>query len=989
MVHGESDLRDWILVILSLHLLGRLLCDFRGLISVCLSIAFLYRRDETGEILWSGLDTYLDWTIEIGRKGTFYLNRATSTYKKKKESEKKHNRNSSNKSTRNENRNISNISSINNRNSSNYLYSSPLRKQFSYRNQSVSADRSAQCSWSSIQSQSVKQSVKYQSVTTSGGEAASFRKPVRHIYPPLPERPAIMSFQNSMSSNSPAPTPPMSTANVDRRRTALVIPLVQPGTPGAPYFTGHNVTEFLRSYNAMCDDSGLSVTSKADRVDRYCEPSIGGYIRTIPEFNNQDWEELCRVLKKEYRKTDAYQQQRTLSYLQQLRAEQDKDVRQYCRLYKTTADYLLDKGQINACLAARQFLSGLPKKVFVRVVKQESVDFDEPQTLDFAKLYKKVVEYCEVEEVVDAEWSSRREGSHGVTVASKEASSNSALSPAVVVPTVTSHAPVVAAAPATTPVAKQGQTSMDDLVEKMSNLVLQKVGMSPQGPQSQTPPSYPALPQPSYPLQQTGLDPARNANQPYQPRPQGPITCYFCGDSGHVSSNCREKHEMLEKGLIHLNEQGRLAVGQSRGNGPEIRLSNRRLQKHCVMDAIAAYQQQQPSQPTVRGIRVQEIADSDTEEEEGSGDMEQLFGVRAARATSHGKAAAPARQGPVLDSTRRVMKERQNKESVLPSTKSMRTGTYRRNPLVQGVDEGDIPESQHSQSTVREEPMMSEAVGQDVDMHDNEPVMSKAGSKKTVAFVDPDAPQKLTKSLTQVKNAGAHQLATALMQQEVSVSVGNLLAGSGELRKLLFSAKEWEHDNDTVIHRRNPPPARSKSVRLVEDAGYEPIEMALCPEMLVGINGSDIRALIDTGAECNLMSANLARKLRLAIHTLPDYRFQAVSYSGATQRFCGMARRVGVEVQGIKIVAHFFIAEHMENEGTIILGAPYQAAARLGLSRLSDGSIVCSVTDPGTDETVEFEIEEPGPDQIVDLRGARKMARINSYGPSSLKEQTE
>ena len=47
------------------------------------------------------------------------------------------------------------------------------------------------------------------------------------------------------------------------------------------------------------------------------------------------------------------------------------------------------------------------------------------------------------------------------------------------------------------------------------------------------------------------------------------------------------------------------------------------------------------------------------------------------------------------------------------------------------------------------------------------------------------------------------------------------------------------------------------------------------------------------------------------------------------------------------------------------------------------------MTDASTDETVEFEIEEPEPDQMAELRGDRKMARVNSYGPVSLKGSAE
>ena len=67
-------------------------------------------------------------------------------------------------------------------------------------------------------------------------------------------------------------------------------------------------------------------------------------------------------------------------------------------------------------------------------------------------------------------------------------------------------------------------------------------------------------------------------------------------------------------------------------------------------------------------------------EEEGS-DFEGLS-VRAMRSVKTRPTQAPMGKGPVLDQTHRVMKSKETRESVLPSTKSMRSGRYSRNTYI-------------------------------------------------------------------------------------------------------------------------------------------------------------------------------------------------------------------------------------------------------------------------------------------------------------------
>lgn len=240
---------------------------------------------------------------------------------------------------------------------------------------------------------------------------------------------------------------------------------------------------------------------------------------------------------------------------------------------------------------------------------------------------------------------------------------------------------------------------------------------------------------------------------------------------------------------------------------------------------------------------------NDTEEEDEGDKVIQSLGVRAARNTRATSAPATLlKKGPILDESRRIVKDRQAKESILPSTKTLRSGTYR-NTLIEGVEEQEIPESQRTETTVRGDnvAVTSGALIDNVKMI-NRPALK---NKKVVRFSSSTesgfVSQKLTKTLTQVKNTGAHQLAAAVLKQEVSISVENLLIGLSDIRKLIFSAKEQNSNKDDIIiaYRDSAVPRRAavrkaQCVRL-EDNNIERlnkgsntqdlIDIAACPQM--------------------------------------------------------------------------------------------------------------------------------------------------------------
>jgi hypothetical protein len=99
----------------------------------------------------------------------------------------------------------------------------------------------------------------------------------------------------------------------------IQIQMPQPGTVGAPWFTGTNVSDFLSEFDSMCDDAHLTDAARITRVHRYCYPEISRYLKGIPEWEDGDWDTLKTVMRKEWEGTDDFQHTRTLTFLEVLK----------------------------------------------------------------------------------------------------------------------------------------------------------------------------------------------------------------------------------------------------------------------------------------------------------------------------------------------------------------------------------------------------------------------------------------------------------------------------------------------------------------------------------------------------------------------------------------------------------------------------------------------------------------------------------------------
>ena len=120
-------------------------------------------------------------------------------------------------------------------------------------------------------------------------------------YEALGKMPDVAAAPTQIHSPSPdAPPPTYVIAEPTGRR--YLSPMPYPGVPGAPYFSGNNVTEFLQRFQLMCEEYDVQNEGMFQKLPWYCEKTIGDYVKSIPEYISRDGPGLFKIMRKDYRK---------------------------------------------------------------------------------------------------------------------------------------------------------------------------------------------------------------------------------------------------------------------------------------------------------------------------------------------------------------------------------------------------------------------------------------------------------------------------------------------------------------------------------------------------------------------------------------------------------------------------------------------------------------------------------------------------------------
>jgi hypothetical protein len=810
---------------------------------------------------------------------------------------------------------------------------------------------------------------------------------------------SVLKMSNNKSSNmgreSSSSSPALATPQSEVQAFTLSQPLLQPGTPGAPFFTGENVTEFLDTYEGMCEDSGLPVSRRAARLVKYCgldrdDNSVADQIKQLPEWTLGDWDELKRVLKHEYRNSDQWQRIRNIDFLIQLSGQDDsrknnRDLRVYLATFKTGATYLIGQGKLTPWMAGTLLLKGLPRWLASKIVGRLNIDDQDASTIDFDKIWKEASKIRQTEERTDAVVGESRVYPHEERVTPLPVPKSATFTQSQVNQpsrvgnnthqsqrTTTFIPPPVAVS---TSISRSlgGQTGqdVDDITQGMSKLSIQQIARQSAEEAIRVYTTSTSRPVAYQPRPEFGSrDPASNNY-----RPSEGVTCYFCGDRGHTQPRCVVVDRLLGEGVIHYDSDRRMCFGPQDQGGERIRFEKGvptvEIIKGRAPESILPVIDAAIGKPSVKNVRLARLRteEDDTESENSEYDSEEdePARVRAATRDDKGKAPVRSRQGPVPDGTRRILKSREAKEAALPIAKSMRSGQYDKAT-------NETPNSQGSQSTVQaRQPSVEDVEDDDLQMTDAP--RPKPRAKKAVSFEE-DQPLTYQKALRTVRDEAHERVRNEVEKTIVNIQAGDALAllGIGGGKKYVVK--------DDQIKPYEPSKASKKRVDAVritepEDDGEEATLQAQCPEIWVSIHDKDFRALVDTGAQVNIMPYHVAVLLGLVVHRQTKSDLSGIGFGGHSTEFVGVVKNAIVDVEGLQCKTSFYVVDSTggRHESLLLLGMPWQRDTGSKLLFVGGGMVV-RIPHPegGHIDAPAMELTRK---EERSMRRARKFARLN------------
>jgi hypothetical protein len=261
--------------------------------------------------------------------------------------------------------------------------------------------------------------------------------------------------------------------------------------------------------------------------------------------------------------------------------------------------------------------------------------------------------------------------------------------------------------------------------------------------------------------------------------------------------------------------------------------------------------------------------------------------------------------------TKIMKKPKPIKERKLAVPKTMRSGNWRPAFVTD--------ETERTEGTERTEEMETDRMKNDDD---------------AVLVRVEDNPEKKRKLRTPRKkyldiikeNTNPEAVFDEVMKQPVTIKLQDLLACSPTFAKLLFKSGISPKEEISM------PSAKVGSIGL-RHQHQEKTYAAKTSKLSVKVNGTTTQAMLDTGAEVNVITCSAAEELGLPIRT--DLLLALKAVSGDTRVFDRACEDVEIDIGGV--VNHQTLLVLNNSKHTLILGAPFFHDAQVTFDYNDDG----------------------------------------------------
>ena len=375
-----------------------------------------------------------------------------------------------------------------------------------------------------------------------------------------------------------------------------------PGTMGAPYFDGQNITDFLNRYEDLCYDFRLSEAEKVRRLPRYCEIIIAQSIEIIEHWIKRDWTRLRKTLLEEYKQNDIAQEMHSRRFLEAYKnkhRDPSDDIRQYCRRFRAVSDNLFKAKKIDETTRVTWFIQGLPHVIQEQLALRYDLDLDPDQMnkLDFKLLVDRALLMAKTARKLKEIRNTGKKGERlSELIQQCDDSETHVLEHKDPYRLGASHVEILAMDRRRE---VEHNRRMDEVTKQMEAMALAMRAVVPTS--SPVSPGAQSTSQTGYPSRQRV-----SSDQ-----------CLYCESSSHNRrKDCEAFIGDVRSGRIHLNQEYKICLGPPDPNATPIVMRNNMSQQENVKVAIA---DRQSGQINVRTVRVGdwEPDELSTDEEDG------------------------------------------------------------------------------------------------------------------------------------------------------------------------------------------------------------------------------------------------------------------------------------------------------------------------------------------------------------------------------------
>jgi hypothetical protein len=696
-----------------------------------------------------------------------------------------------------------------------------------------------------------------------------------------------------------------------------------PRTPEAPSFDGKRLTDFLSILKQHGQRAGMNEDELTPYILQYCTEDVKNILRFSPELgpSARVWDDAVAEMQSFYASEDKparYSVDDLRQFCNETSAkppfESKTEVELYFRRFREISGTILEDKRLSSDQVDLYFVAGLPMKT-LKIVESKLPEANRVTSAPpKIRAVRKILDEMFVENSLQ---SFARQNFVDVDAQATPQEAKTAQK-------VVRFEPASTLIPPSRPV-----TDMDDLMARMERMEIAQAER------------LAAI--------ESKLQGGKTGSRPTTP--EGQKRCFVCGLSGQHQlgwKNCPITKELFAEGLVMGDMNGRLVARDgsdlptTREPGGVAAVLRQRARDNANNGNSAFLSAQLDGRSVIRGNTFAVSANDATFQYADPA-------LRSGRDTSARQDPYPKTQPKPKPSGSKPPTQNLNPPQPPPAGPSLSESRHDPPPH---MNPGPAPKVQPPPLP----PMHPLNTEDGWRVHEKQTKADK-GKKKEDAEM-PDASKRQWRFTSDIQESVSADtvFSNVFYQTPATLPIGHLLAVSPPLQKKLqevthrrreyvSSNGEYEIFSPDVAKSAANGSLLTGSTRQTPDFSFDDEEsgtflmnhflsnrvlpthasryLAFATGMVtVSIHGHDIRCLVDTGSELNLISNELVQTIGLP-NDIEGTRWSLSGVNGGSDRLVGLCRDVSMKVGGHNFDHHLFISRHSPGKQDIILGQPW------------------------------------------------------------------